>query len=87
MAAGLMDFVIGNHDLWMFLNLQGVHLPSYGNFSFYGYRDAYDAQYGRIADVVASHRQSRSPFARMVERKLAEFTVRQAKEQEEMGCP
>ena len=88
MAAGLMDFVIGNHDLWMFLNLQGVHLPSYGNFNFYGYRDAYDAQYGRIADVVASHQQEaevRSPG--WWERKLAEFTVRQAKEQKKWDAP
>ncbi len=88
MAAGLMDFVIGNHDLWMLLNLQGVHLPSYPNFNFYGYRDAYDAQYGRIEDVLASHlheSEVRSP--EWWERKLAEFTIRQSKEQKKWEAP
>ncbi|MFB0936106.1 MAG: hypothetical protein QMB52_10055 [Propionivibrio sp.] len=88
MAAGLMDFVIGNHDLWMFLNLQGVHLPSYPNFNFYGYRDTYDAQYGRVEDVVAAQlREAEFRSPEWWERKLAEFTVRQLKEQKNWEAP
>ena len=44
--AGLSDFVIGNHDQWMFMNLIGLHLPYYDNFEFYGYKDSYDTQKG-----------------------------------------
>jgi hypothetical protein len=44
--AGLSDFVIGNHDQWMFMNLIGLHLPYYDNFEFYGYKDSYDSKRG-----------------------------------------
>ncbi|MDE2028710.1 MAG: metallophosphoesterase, partial [Candidatus Omnitrophica bacterium] len=44
--SGLSDFVIGNHDQWMFMNLIGLHLPYYDNFEFYGYKDSYDAKKG-----------------------------------------
>lgn len=40
--SGLSDFIIGNHDLWAFLNLYGFHLPWYEGFKFYGYSDPYD---------------------------------------------
>jgi hypothetical protein len=78
-AAGLMDFVIGNHDFWMMLNLQGFHLPFYDNYAFYGYRDGYDARHGRVDELLA--RQLRNAEIRSPdwwEAKLAEFTVRQS---------
>ena len=81
-AAGLMDFVIGNHDFWMLLNLQGFHLPFYDGYRFYGYRDGYDSRYGRVDEVLAKHRQqgeaSSPPWW---EAKLAEFTIRQLQQQ------
>ena len=53
--AGLADFIPGNHDQYVMLNLWGVHLPWYDQFEFYGYKDEYDAQYGNVADLVKKH--------------------------------
>lgn len=73
--AGLSDFVIGNHDLWEFMNLQAFHLPWYEGYNFYGYSDRYDKSYGQIQDLVKRYHQE-SPETRekigWVE-KLAEF--------------
>lgn len=56
---GLSDFVIGNHDFWEFMNLQGFHLPWYANYNFYGYSDAYDSQHGNVATLVeSSHKEN-----------------------------
>ncbi len=44
--ANISDFIIGNHDQWMFMNLIGMHLPFYDGFEFYGYKDSYGAQKG-----------------------------------------
>ncbi len=81
-AAGLMDLVIGNHDFWMLLNLQGFHLPFYDGYRLYGYQDGYDPRYGRVDEVLASQRQRaevRSP--QWWEARLAEFTLRQLQQQ------
>lgn len=81
-GAGLMDLVIGNHDFWMLLNLQGFHLPFYDGYRFYGYRDRYDQRYGRVDELLARQRQQaevRSP--QWWEAKLAEFTIRQLQQQ------
>ena len=86
--AGLMDFVIGNHDFWMFLNLQGLHLPYYDNFRFYDYRDDYDARYGRVDEIVKNQLQNaelRTP--EWWAQKIAEFTVRKDKEQKNWESP
>ena len=83
MDAGLMDFVIGNHDFWMFMNLQGLHLPSYSGFRFYDYRDEFDARYGRVEDVVNAHRQA-SVEAKVPDwwaRRFAEITLRHEADQ------
>lgn len=55
---GLSDFIIGNHDLWEFLNLQGYHLPFYEGFNFYGYTDAYDETLGNVRDLVRAAQES-----------------------------
>lgn len=39
---GFSDFIVGNHCLWMALNLWGIHLPWYEGYNFYGYSDEYD---------------------------------------------
>ena len=83
MDAGLMDFVIGNHDFWMFMNLQGLHLPSYPGFHFYAYRDEFDARYGRVEDVVAAQRKATAE-ANVPDwwaRRFAEITLRHNAEQ------
>jgi hypothetical protein len=81
-GAGLMDFVIGNHDFWMLLNLQGFHLPFYSGYRLYDYRDAYDSRYGRVDVVLADHqRQGEASSPQWWEAKLAEFTVRQLQQQ------
>ena len=86
--AGLMDFVIGNHDFWMFLNLQGLHLPYYDNFRFYGYRDDYDGRYGRVDEIVKNqlhNAEQRTP--EWWAQKIAEFSVRKDKEQKNWEAP
>jgi hypothetical protein len=58
--AKLSDFVVGNHDLWEFLHLQGFHLPWYPGYNLYGYKDSYDAKfregddprYGDVKDLL-----------------------------------
>jgi hypothetical protein len=55
---GLSDFVIGNHDLWMFMSLRGIHLPSYKNFNFHGYRDEYDRHHGKVDELVATAQET-----------------------------
>ena len=83
MEAGLMDFVIGNHDFWMFMNLQGVHLPTYAGFRFYGYSDDFDARHGKIEDIVADRRLA-DPEVRTTNwwaRRFAEITLRHEAEQ------
>ena len=83
MDAGLMDFVIGNHDFWMFMNLQGMHLPSYAGFRFYDYRDEFDERHGRVEDVVNAQRQA-SVEAKVPDwwaRRFAEITLRHEADQ------
>ena len=80
--AGLMDFVIGNHDFWMLLNLQGFHLPFYDGYRLYDYRDAYDSRDGRVDAVLASQRQrGEASSPQWWEARLAEFTLRQLQQQ------
>jgi hypothetical protein len=80
---GLSDFVIGNHDFWMFMNLQGFHLPYYRGFNFYNYRDRYDEKYGRVEDIVtAQHADFPETLTkRWWAEKLAEYTQYQADRQ------
>ena len=81
-AAGLMDFVIGNHDFWMLLNLQGFHLPFYDGYRLYGYQDGYDSRYGRVDAVLARQRQlGEASSPQWWEARLAEFTLRQLQQQ------
>lgn len=81
-AAGLMDFVIGNHDFWMLLNLQGFHLPFYDGYRLYGYQDGYDSRYGRVDAVLARQRQQgEASSPQWWEARLAEFTLRQLQQQ------
>ena len=85
--AGLMDFVIGNHDFWMFMNLQGFHLPFYKGYRFYGYGDSFDARYGRVEDVVSKNLEvPEIRTAEWWEQKLAEFTLRKEKEQKQWAA-
>ena len=80
--AGLMDFVIGNHDFWMLLNLQGFHLPFYDGYRLYGYQDGYDSRYGRVDAVLARQRQQgEASSPQWWEARLAEFTLRQLQQQ------
>lgn len=80
--AGLMDLVIGNHDFWMLLNLQGFHLPFYDGYRLYDYRDAYDSRDGRVDAVLANHqRQGEAGSPQWWEARLAEFTLRQLQQQ------
>jgi phosphatidylserine/phosphatidylglycerophosphate/cardiolipin synthase-like enzyme len=69
--AGIAESIMGNHDLYAFMNLLGMHLPAYEGFAFYGYRD----EYGDVASLLAQqHRNapdSRDP--RWWEAKLAEY--------------
>jgi hypothetical protein len=83
MDAGLMDFVIGNHDFWMFMNLQGLHLPFYAGFDFYDYRDEFDARHGRIDEVVTAQRQAVADAGTpdWWARKFAELTLRHEADQ------
>jgi hypothetical protein len=83
--AGLSDFVIGNHDFWMFLNLQGFHLPWYDGFNFYGYADIYDEREGSVDDLVKKYRQDDPDVSRMQwwEKKLALFTTYQMARQKD----
>ena len=85
MDAGLSDYVIGNHDFWMFLNLQGFHLPWYKGFNFYGYSDSYDGTEGRVDELVARHRQEDPDVATMAwwQTKLAAFTTYQMARQKD----
>ncbi|MDO8488583.1 MAG: GNAT family N-acetyltransferase, partial [Candidatus Omnitrophota bacterium] len=34
---GVARYITGNHDLWAFLNLMGLHLPVYQGYNFYGH--------------------------------------------------
>jgi hypothetical protein len=81
--AKLADFIIGNHDFWMFMNLQGLHLPFYAGFNFYGYGDEFDARYGRVEQVVASRRDTMAEASQADwwARKFAELTLRQDADQ------
>jgi hypothetical protein len=83
MDAKLADFVIGNHDFWMFMNLQGLHLPSYAGFDFYNYSDEFDGRYGRVEQVVAAQREkiAEASQADWWARKFAELTLRHEADQ------
>lgn len=82
--AELSDFVIGNHDHWMFMNLLGFHLPWYDRFNFYGYKDRYDASHGNIEDLLTLYRNQNSKLLspNWWAEKLAEYTLHQKKLQD-----
>ncbi len=75
--AGLSDFIPGNHDLWMFMNLQGFHLPFYEGYNFYGDREA---------EAIADRYRKEIPEAKAKTwwaEHLAEFTAFHEKRQKE----
>lgn len=51
-AAGISDFIAGNHDLLVLKSVMGFHLPFYEGFQFYGYSDDYDGSHGTVQELV-----------------------------------
>ncbi len=86
LEAGISDFVMGNHDLWMLMNLMAYHLPWGPHFDFKAgtdteYSDKYDDDYGTVREAVEHHNHAwrdgdESLIAWWAER-LAEFTNEQ----------
>lgn len=48
--AGLLRYVIGNHDLWSFMNIMGIHLPYYKNYK--GINADYEDKYGNVKNLL-----------------------------------
>ncbi len=71
---GLSDFVMGNHDLWAYMNLKGLHLPWYETFNFYGYIDEFDAHFGNVKDLAIQQTNSGGLQPAWWAKKWAEFT-------------
>lgn len=54
---GKMKYVIGNHDLYAFMNLLGLHLPSYPNYK--GIKDDYiDFKGRKVKDLLEEKRKT-----------------------------
>jgi hypothetical protein len=51
--AGKLRYVIGNHDLWSFMNIAGIHLPYYENYQGIdsNYTDGYEDENGKVTTV------------------------------------
>jgi hypothetical protein len=73
--AGVGESILGNHDLYVLMNLSGLHLPSYAGFEFYGYRDRYGDVASLWAEKFRSDPQTRQQ--RWWAEKLAEYQDRQ----------
>lgn len=51
--AKISDFVMGNHDFWMWMNLMAKHLPWYEGYNHHDYSDSYDASHGTVQDLTS----------------------------------
>jgi len=83
--AGISSLIVGNHCLWMAMNLWGIHLPTYMGYAFYGYQDKW-------GDVAAFHHRmiTRQDELRLPEwwaEKLAVFTEYHRRRQKEHWSP
>lgn len=58
---GKMKYVIGNHDLYAFMNLLGLHLPSYSNYK--GIKDDYTDFKGRNVKAMLEEKRKTSKSA------------------------
>ncbi|MBI3316697.1 MAG: hypothetical protein HYZ85_01660 [Candidatus Omnitrophica bacterium] len=87
--AGLSEIVLGNHDIYIMLNLMGFHLPWYEGYNFYGYSDVYDNKYGNIQEQVRhfreTHRETRT--AEWWAERLAEFRAFHDQQQKTLWKP
>ncbi len=61
---GLSGEITGNHNLMVFLNLAGIHLPFYEGYNFYDYSDAYDSTDGKIQELVRQFHSQNSKDAK-----------------------
>lgn len=50
--AGKLRFVMGNHDIWCAMNIQGIHLPYYRTYQ--GIDAGYEDMYGNVKELLIS---------------------------------